>query len=458
MADLLKSKRLREERAPLVKQIQDLGDKMAVDLSEGRGETAEDTEKYKTINAQFDNLTRAIQLAERNEHISITDDADDETRDAVGKKDATIPGRQDVRHDATEKDDDEHRNTDPTEEDRAMVLQGWMLAQLDKPVQQRHKVAAQKCGVNLHSRHFDVSFRRDYHQFRKEHRAQSTQVLAGGGATVAEGFMNNLEVALLDFGGMRAVADVMRTEKGGNIPWPTTNDTSNEGSLLGENTSVGTAVDVAFGQVVFHDYKYSSGLVQCPVELIEDSAFNLSSTLGGMLGERLARITNRHFTVADGNSRPHGLMARAAVGVTAASASAITFDEIMGLIHSVDPAYRNSAGFMMHDTTLLAIRKLKGGDGQYLWQPSNQVGQPDRLLGYGITPNQHCAVIAESALVIAFGAFNKYKIRDVAGFRLRRLVERYADTDQEGFIAFSRHDGNLLDAGTNPVKTLQMHA
>lgn len=461
MADLLKSKRLREERAPVALEIQKLADKMALDITEGRGESAEDTEKYETLNASYDGMSRSIELAERAERVSGDNEEQEEQRQESGEKKpskpAPLPGRGDVRHDS-EEDEGEERNAGPTEEQRAVALQGWMLAQLDRPLQQRHKNACTAVGIRPYAAHFDVSFRKDYRSVRTEHRALGTQIAASGGALIPDGFVNNLEMALLQFGGMRTVADVLRTDTGNNIPWPTSNDTSNEGAILGEATTVGSSVDPTFGATTFHAYKYSSKLVQVAVELLEDSAFNLAAELGRMLGERIGRITNRHFTVGTGASQPWGLVPSATVGVTTASASAIAADEILTLVHAVDPAYRPGSVFMMLDSTLLALRKLKDGNGQYLWQPGFQAGMPDMLLGYPVVANQHMAAIAASAKVIAFGALNKYKIRDVSGFRLRRLVERYADTDQEGFIAFSRHDGNLLDAGTHPVQVLQMHS
>ena len=113
---------------------------------------------------------------------------------------------------------------------------------------------------------------------------------------------------------------------------------------------------------------------------------------------------------------------------------------------------------MCNDSTISAIRKLTDDDGQFLWQPGMQAGIPDRLYGRRVIVNQDVADIAATAKPLLFGDFRLYKIRDAAGFRLRRLVERYADNDQQGFVAFSRHDGDLLNAGTNPIKFMTMKA
>ena len=135
-----------------------------------------------------------------------------------------------------------------------------------------------------------------------------------------------------------------------------------------------------------------------------------------------------------------------------------TADEVISLIHNVDPAYRVTASFMFHDTVLASIRKLKESTtNAYIWQPGLQLGVPDRLLGYRYTINQSMSsAFTTGQKLILFGDLSKYIIRDVSSIRLVRLDERYADLDQIAFIAFMRSDGNLLDAGTHPVKWLPL--
>ena len=151
-----------------------------------------------------------------------------------------------------------------------------------------------------------------------------------------------------------------------------------------------------------------------------------------------------------------GVVVASTEGKEAASKTAVTDTEIIDLEHSVDPAYRPNSIWMFHDTILAAVRKLKDvTSGQYLWQPGMQAGVPDRLLGYRYVVNQSMTgTQAQAAKIVLFGDFSKYKIRDVAGVRLVRLDELFAQTDQVGFVAFLRSDGNLLDAGTAPIKHL----
>ena len=136
-----------------------------------------------------------------------------------------------------------------------------------------------------------------------------------------------------------------------------------------------------------------------PTELLEDSAFDIPSVIGAMLGERLGRILAEKFATGSGAATPRGIVTAATLGKTAAATNAITFDEVFDLIHSVDPAYRVGAGFLMHDNVILALRKLKAaGTGEYLWQSGAREGVPDRIAGYPLTVCQEMAsVITNSA-------------------------------------------------------------
>jgi HK97 family phage major capsid protein len=296
------------------------------------------------------------------------------------------------------------------------------------------------------------SFRADASAYK---RAQSVGVDTAGGYTVPEGFVPNLERALLDFGGMREEAEVIRTATGNDLPWPTTDDTSNKGIEIAENTAV-TEQDVVFGQTIWYAWKYTSKMVKVSAELLQDTAFDLPSILGSMLGERLGRITNERYTTGDATNKPEGITVGSTLGVTAAAVNAVTADELINLQHSVDPAYRMNGRFMFNDTTLRNIRKLKDGNGQYLWQPGLQAGVPGVLLGQGYRINQDMPAMTTGLIPIVYGDLMKYKIRDIQSIRFRRLVERYAESDQEAFVAFFRTDGKLLDAGTNPVKNITM--
>jgi HK97 family phage major capsid protein len=186
---------------------------------------------------------------------------------------------------------------------------------------------------------------------------------------------------------------------------------------------------------------------------MEDSAFDMNGMVTSILAERLGRITETHYTTGDGSSKPTGVVTASALGKTGASGqvTTVTADDLVDLFHSVDPAYRANAQFMLNDSTAAAIRKLKTGvtnDETYLWQPGLRAGMPDTLLGREIIINQNMAVMAASAKSILFGNYSNYWIRDVRGIRFVRLDERYADADQVGFVVFLRTDADLIGPST----------
>jgi HK97 family phage major capsid protein len=443
----LSAKQYREERAPLATKIREMAELVN---NEGRDFTAEEQATWETLNTDYNQYTRSIELAERAERVIGEQEAIVDTAGGCNRR----PGNDDVNHRDSARDGRREDRDEPeiTDKHRNLALQGWCRAQYNMPLEKRHADACAMLGVRPHQEELDLRFRSDYGNVRREFRALSAVTDTAGAYLIPQGFVNSIEMAMLEFGGMREVADIMRTESGNDLPWPTSDDTSNEGALIGESVAV-SEQDITVGQTVFHAYKYSSKLIKVPRELFEDAAFDIAGLLGPILGTRIARRTNRDFTTGDGAAKPKGVVTASGLGVTAASATAVTADEIISLVHSLDPAYRNGARFMLHDSVLMAVRKLKDGNGQYLWQPNNQAGAAGLLFGYPYTINQHMdSSIASGAKSMLFGQFSKYKIRDVSGFRLIRLRERYADNDQEGFMAFSRHDGNLLDAGTDPVK------
>jgi HK97 family phage major capsid protein len=301
----------------------------------------------------------------------------------------------------------------------------------------------------------------DVENWRTEHRAALTaaqSTTTTGGYTVADATMQALEQALLAFGGMRQVATILRTDTGGPLPIPTTNDTTAKGRLISEN-SVTTETEMTFGQLVLDSWKYSSDYILASVEFLQDSSIDVPGFLGTALGTRIARLQNDHFTTGTGSSQPNGIVTAATTSsVTFAGTSTIIYDDVVNLIHSVDPAYRNNGRFMFHDGALKMLKKIKvlqySGDttGYPLWQPSLTMGQPDMIGGYPYIVNQSMTTPATGVKSILFGDFSKYIIRDVRDVTLLRLDERFAEYHQVAFLAFARSDGDLLDAGTHPVK------
>lgn len=288
--------------------------------------------------------------------------------------------------------------------------------------------------------------------------AQGTGTGAAGGYTVPPAFRQKLVERMNFMAVMRQLAEVISTDTGATLPWPTADDTGNEGAILAENTQV-TEQDVTFGQANLDAYMYTSKLVRVSFQLLQDNAFNLEAYLIRILGARIGRIQNRHFTIGTGTGQPDGIVTSAQVGVEAAAVAAISTDDLVNLTESLDPAYLEGGDnhFMMAQATRGALRKLKDSQNRPLWEPSLQAGSPDRLMGYGLRLNNYMAAPAASAKTVLFGNVREaYVIRDVADFALLRLAERYADYLQVGFIGFQRSDGTMQN--TDAIKALQQKA
>jgi HK97 family phage major capsid protein len=290
-----------------------------------------------------------------------------------------------------------------------------------------------------------------------------TLTTTAGGYLVSPEMNRALEEARLFYGPMLQLATVIRTDTGAILPFPTYNGTATKGRILGINTQV-TATDPAFGQMNLGAFKYSSDMVLVPEELIQDSGVPLSDFLGRALGERIGRILNEHFTTGAGTTLPFGVVVQATavnLGVgTAAGFGSTTdgtaFRNILKLLHAVDIAYRNggeSVGWMMNDQVLQVLAGMTDSTGRPLWVPSLVAGEPDRLLGYRIfINNDMTATFANNARTVLFGDFSKYMIREVRDIAILSSRERFIDFHQTAFLAFGRYDGNLLNAGTGPVK------
>jgi HK97 family phage major capsid protein len=304
---------------------------------------------------------------------------------------------------------------------------------------------------------------------RKEYRDMGVTPGSAGGFFVPQGFVYEIEEALKYYGPMLQSSEIMDTATGNPLPYPTDNDTTVAGELVGEGVQVTTA-DITLGQVVFGAYKFSTKMVKVSIELLQDSAFDMEAFCKKKFAVRLGRILNTYFTTGTGVSQPKGIIPAATVGVGGASGTAVVGDDnattpdpttqigyidLTNLEHSVDPLYRPGAAFMMNDSVLRFIKVLKDKYGRPLWVPSLIVGQPDRILGYPYWINNDMDALATGKKTLLFGQVGKYMVRQVKELAILRLQERFADYGQVAFIGFARYDGNLLDAGTHPVKYLQ---
>lgn len=216
--------------------------------------------------------------------------------------------------------------------------------------------------------------------------------------------------------------------------------------------------DATFDQIIMDAHKLHVA-IKVTEELLYDNAFNLESYIMQQFGKALANAEEDAFINGTGTGQPLGILAAtggADVGVTAKSATAITADEIIDLIYSLKRPYRKSAAFLLNDQTLAAIRKLKDNNGQYLWQPSLQAGEPDRILGYAAYTSPYFPVLTAGKAAVAFGDFSYYNIGDRGTRSFAELKELFAGNGMVGFVAKERVDGKLVLP--EAVKLLKMKA
>lgn len=462
MASIARLKELDEKRQKLAAQIRELGKK------EGEW-TAEDETAWEAANKAYDENYAAWEKEQSDLK------AEKEREEARESRLAAIDAHggdflQALRRDnGTLAEGPAHAQffgQDRPEDKRALAIQGWFLANSSAPAHtltDKHRQAAAACGVNLASPQLvlNLADTRNFQALRQAHQVRNSMQVGNpvtGGFLVGETLLTSLERAMLDYSGVLQVASIMRTNTGEPLKWPTVDDTDNEGTLVGENKDAGTASDPSFGQAIWHAHDFTSGVLKISRSLLQDSPINLEQEIGAMMGERLGRKQNREFTTGGGGGvAPRGIVTAAALGKTTASATAIVYDELIDLEHSVDPSRRNlpGVGYMFNDAILQYLRKLKDGNGNYLWSNGTQAGQPDRINNRPYAINQHMASsIASGNKTVLFGHLPSYKVRQVGMIVIQRLVERFAEFNQDAYIAYMRADGNLLDAGDNPVKYL----
>jgi len=264
-----------------------------------------------------------------------------------------------------------------------------------------------------------------------------------GGYLVPDEFERTLIESLVEENIFRSIAKVISTSSGDRkIPVVASKGTA---SWVDEEGPIPESDD-AFTQVSIGAYKLAT-MIKVSEELLNDSVFNLESYIAKEFARRIGAKEEEAFFIGDGSGKPTGIFnatGGAELGITAASATAITVDEIMDLFYSLKSPYRKNALFVMNDATVKAIRKLKDGNGQYLWQPSITAGQPDTIMNRPVKTSAYVPTIAAGAKSIAFGDFRYYWVADRQGRSFQRLNELFAATGQVGFKASQRVDGKLI--------------
>ncbi len=402
----MKAKELRQKRAALVQEMHDLTEKTSF--------TEEAQRRWKELDGQQEQLRAQIESVEKSEALQKEMDSVDPARRQHS------PLGTETR--VTRENFGEVRAS----EEYRSEFRGWLRdGRVSKSLEE----------VRVYSPLDDVTG-------------------ANGEYLIPTGFQKELEIKMKSFGGMRRNCRVVTTSMGNTLQWPTMDDTLNAGNWLSVNSAV-TQQNPSFGQVTFTSNLASSQQVLVPVQLLQDSAFDIESELQDAFAIRLHRVTNAAYTNGTGVGQPNGIVPqitniRIATGSsvndggTETGGTSIGTDDLVGLIDLVDPAYRPGAMFMAHWSTIDALRKLKDKYGRPLWEVSMASGAPDMIYGYKYDWNADMAAIALNAKTLLFGNFSKYVVRDVLGITMVRYNELYMPNHQLGFQAYLRSDGQLL--------------
>lgn len=277
-----------------------------------------------------------------------------------------------------------------------------------------------------------------------------------GGLIIPTSLASEIEVALKSYGGMFEAGSIISTAKGGDLILPTVNDTTSKATIVSEYDQ-STKKAPSFGSVTLKAYTYRTPIIPVSQELLQDSAYNLDAVLSGLLADSFSRGINEELTTGSGTGKPTGVVTAAVDCGATPAAAAIKLDDIIDLIKSVNSAYARNGKFMFNRNTLWELAKIKDQNGRYIWHDSARDGSPATLFGKQYILNDDVADIGAGNASVLFGDFSKYKIRMVKSFRVIRLNELLAEYLSIGLFGFARVDGNLLDAGTNPIKKL-VHA
>lgn len=333
-----------------------------------------------------------------------------------------------------------------TNEIKRMERRDAIEAELNKPVNTPITETPEKAaGLTNKTGRASDAYKEDFDRHLRGkalvHNVLSEGTDADGGYLVPEEFEKDIVTALDEENVIRSLAKVITTQHERKIPVATGHSTA---QWTAENAAY-TESNPTFGQKQIDAFKLTD-LCRVSVELLQDSAFDIEDYLMKEFARAFGIAEEEAFCVGTGTNQPTGIFTAngGTVGVTAAANNAITADELISLVYALKSPYRRNAKFLMNDATISAIRKLKDQNGAYLWQPSAQAGQPDRLLGYEIFTSPYVPTMAAGALTVAFGDFKNYWIGDRAGRTVQRLNELYATNGQIGYVATERVDGKVI--------------
>jgi HK97 family phage major capsid protein len=433
----MESKKLLEERAVVASEMNGLTATLNRD-----GKTAfsaDDLEKFDKLDNEFKSLSDRIETLKR-----------------VERSQELTQARQNISAPAQVTS---HRAVQVSRNDQEMAFKCWALKQAGKEgnITRAHTDAAHKVGMNLNSDQFVINLSDRPNE--EVTRNQSSSLNSEGGYLTNDGIFQGLERNMKWFGGARSVAKVIRTDTGEPLSWSFADDTSNLGGQVGQNPVGGVAnTNVIYQKKTLGEYTFASSVYPVSVQILQDARISITDDISEVLGMRLGRITNSAYTNGLGNATPTGFMTDASAGVTAGGA-AIAYTDLVGLLFSIDRAYRDdpSFAFTMSDSTLLALWKILDTTGRPLFYNYNQSminGNPLQILNKPIVVNNDMPSIATGKSPICAITGNKFIIRDVKEATVVALRELYMQQLAVGFIAYLRTDSKLLNPNTAKKLTM----
>lgn len=423
----------REKQAKAVRDAQAL-----IEHREKDGETfsPEDDKTFKALIAESNDFRKSAEEIESRERILA------EARDAAFAEEPVKVGERSFnggKNLARQMEPEER-----TQVERS-ALRKWLLGQAEKATPE---FTDEERSVML----FTAQRYPDMHQVRA-YGEQVTTATGQGGALVPTLLRAEVVRGMEAFGGMRRVARILTTDTGADLGVPRSDDTQNQAEIVGEASTRSGSTHVPFGLVTLEAAKYQTGPIKISIEMLQDGVIDIDAFVRDALSERFGRATEGHYATRSSteSSGPHGIVNDSTGAVAVAGSSALTPEDLISLIHAVDPAYRGAPGvaWQMHDTTTELIAKLRtGSSGNFIWQPGLQSGMPDRLLGYRLVINNSFQQFTAQAKPIFFGDWGQYWIRDVRPMTLQTLVEKYATEGMIAVIGFARTDGRSVFGST----------
>jgi len=419
---------LHDQRGQLVTEARSALDAITANTDDAR--TAELETRHDTIMSNLDTLDAKIKREERQAKI---EQQEEERRERLRPRGGDLDGDGGG-------DGDGNRTTEQRQVEYRAAFCDWM------------RFGCDASELNPEQR---ALLRRGF----VEERTQLAGTAVSGGYTVPRELAGEIVRTMRDWGPMYDgnIVREITTGSGNEFDIPTNDDTGKSAKDMAENDDIAddNADDLEFGQKRLDAFVDVTSWIKLSFVLMQDSAFDLEAFLAEAIGERLGRKANRRLTVGTGNNQANGIVTASTLGVTAAAVAAIAADELFNLQHSVNAAYRRSpkAAWMFADSTLLALRKLKNGDGNYLWQMGDiRAGQPAQLLEKPYHINDDVPAMATGAKPIIFGDLSRYWVRKVGSPLVGTVREKF--WPKVGLAGLIRYDGELMDDAA--VKHLKM--